>query len=170
MIEKQRCTICLHPERAAIDRLLASGGASQRAIANRFQIGRNALARHQERHVLQAVRDQLLRKQQRRDREIVETWTTRLENTYQLAREGAARANADPEKWPAAVGFLHVMAKSAETGMRATGEIQTQRPVTINLENIVVMPQAVPAPVRVAPAGAIDVKALPESKQEQQDK
>jgi hypothetical protein len=119
---------------------------------------------------MKVIERQIQRRRQTEEEVLTETWTTRLENTYQLAREGAARANADAEKWPAAVGFLHVMAKSAETGMRATGEIQTQRPVTINLENIVVMPQAVPAPVRVAPAGAIDVKALPESEQVQQDK
>jgi hypothetical protein len=79
-----------------------------------------------------------------------------------VAREGAARANADPEKWPVAIGFLHVMAKSAETGMRATGEIQTERPVTINVQSIVMMPQVASAQVRVAAAEAIEVKALSE--------
>jgi hypothetical protein len=162
MNDKQRCTICLHSQRHTIDQLLAGGGASQRAIANRFHIGRNALARHYERHVLQSVRDQLLRKQERRDQAISETWSARLENTYKLAREGVDRANADPEKWPAAVGFLNVMAKSAETGLRATGEIQAQRPVTINLENIVVMPQVVPSLVPVVVTEAIEVKALAE--------
>ena len=165
-----RCTVCGHADRAVVDRLLAAGSVSVRSIAARFGLSKSSLLRHQSSHVMKVIERQIQRRRQTEEEVLTETWTTRLENTYQLAREGAARANADAEKWPAAVGFLHVMAKSAETGMRATGEIQTQRPVTINLENIVVLPQAVPAPVRVAPAGAIDVKALPESEQVQQDK
>jgi hypothetical protein len=67
-----------------------------------------------------------------------------------------------------AVGFLHVMAKSAETAMRATGELQTDRPMTINVENIVVLPQD--ALASVGGPDAIDVKALPEAKEVQRAK
>jgi hypothetical protein len=170
MNEKPRCTVCLHSQRRAIDELLAGGAASLRAIGRQFGVGRDALARHRERHILRAIKREILRKQHAADQTLAETWTTRLENTYQLAREGAARANADPEKWPVAVGFLHVMAKSAETGMRATGEIQTDRPMTINVDNIVVMPQIAAASVPIGTPDVIDVRALPESTEVQRSK
>jgi len=169
MNEKQRCTICLHGQRHAIDALLARGGASQRDIADLFHVGRNALARHYERHVLQAVRDQIRRRQERTDADLTETWTARLEHTYQLAREGADRAKADPEKWAAAVGFLHVMAKSAETGMKATGELQTDRGTTVNFEQIFVLPRADDDTFEPAlDADVIDVKALPTAPEEEE--
>jgi hypothetical protein len=158
----ERCTICLHSQRRDIDQLLAGGAASLRAVGRQFGVGRDALRRHRERHVLKAIKREIRRQQERRDQAISETWHTRLENTYQLAREGADRANADPEKWPAAVGFLQVMAKSAETGMRATGELGAARPVTINVENIVVLPQVAPSPVPVVSTEAAEVKALAE--------
>jgi hypothetical protein len=103
---------------------LASGGASQRAIANRFQIGRNALARHHERHVLQAVRNQILQRQQRREQALADVWSERLEDTYAAARRGLARTESDPERWAAGVGYLGALNKSIELGLKACGQMR----------------------------------------------
>jgi hypothetical protein len=147
MKEKQRCTICLHPERVAIDRLLASGGASQRAIANRFHIGRNALARHYERHVLQAVRNQLLQRQERECGTLVDLWEQRLHETYESARRGLTRAEGDDERWTNAIGFLSQMNKAVETGMKMTGQIDGGRGTTnVTVEQLVVLPRPEPRP------------------------
>lgn len=51
------CTVCGHPERAAIERELV-GRASMRAIARRYNVGREALTRHVDAgHVPVATRD-----------------------------------------------------------------------------------------------------------------
>ena len=141
--EKRRCTVCIHPERAAIDRLLASGGASQRAIADRFQVGRNALARHHERHVLQAVRNQIARRQEREANSLAEVWSERLEETFAAARRGLARAEDDDERWTNAIGFLSAMNKSCELGLKSAGVIEGGRGTTnVSIEQVIMLPGA----------------------------
>jgi hypothetical protein len=146
--QKQRCSICVHSQRRAIDQLLASGGASQRAIANRFQIGRNALARHHERHVLQAVRDQILRREERECGTLADLWERRLHETFESARRGLTRAEADDERWTNAIGFLSQMNKAVETGMTMTGQIEGGRGVAnvTVVEQILVLPRPEPRP------------------------
>jgi hypothetical protein len=158
----QRCTICLHPERVAIDRLLASGGASQRAVANRFQIGRNALARHHERHVLQAVRNQILQQQQRRERVLADVWGERLEDTYAAARRGLARTESDSERWAAGVGYLGALNKSIELGLKACGQIEGGRGVTnVTVEQLLFLPQpAMPTTAVTRDETVIELKPL----------
>ena len=161
--QKQRCSICVHSQRRAIDQLLASGGASQRAIANRFQIGRNALARHHERHVLQAVRDQILRREERECGTLADLWERRLHETFESARRGLTRAEADDERWTNAIGFLSQMNKAVETGMKMTGQIEGGRGTTnVTIEQLVVLPHvAIPTPVAIDET-VIDLKPLPD--------
>lgn len=45
-----KCTVCALPQRAQID-LLLSGGAAFTAIARRFKVNKNAVARHFRRHI-----------------------------------------------------------------------------------------------------------------------
>ena len=155
-----------HLQRRVIDQLLASGGASQRAIANRFQIGRNALARHYERHVLQAVRNQVLQQQERRECALADLWGERLEDTYTAARRGFARTESDPARWAAGVGYLGALNKSIELGLKACGQIEGGRTTNVTVEQIVILPQsgmpAIPAPV-VVDETAIELKPSPKS-------
>ena len=48
------CTICTHEEREAIDRAVVSGG-SNRAIARRWGVSKDAVARHQAEHLPAAI-------------------------------------------------------------------------------------------------------------------
>lgn len=48
------CTICNHPQRAAIDQALVSGG-SLRDIAGRFGVAKSSLERHRMDHLPQAI-------------------------------------------------------------------------------------------------------------------
>lgn len=50
----RRCTICIHPERAAIDRQLLSS-VTLRSIAQRFDVSEYALIRHRENHLGELV-------------------------------------------------------------------------------------------------------------------
>ncbi len=47
----RRCTICDHPEQAAIDRALVQPGAGYRTVARRFGISKSALFRHRKNHL-----------------------------------------------------------------------------------------------------------------------
>jgi transposase-like protein len=47
----RRCTVCDHPERPTVDALLLEGGESNRAIARRFGLSKDAVARHREDHL-----------------------------------------------------------------------------------------------------------------------
>jgi len=51
------CTICTHPRRDAIERALASGSVSIRGVADRLDVGREALRRHVRGHLTPAMRD-----------------------------------------------------------------------------------------------------------------
>ncbi len=45
------CTICQHPDLAAINELLAAKSASYRAIGRQFNVGRDALSKHDKEHL-----------------------------------------------------------------------------------------------------------------------
>jgi len=45
------CTVCTHPERAAIDAALVSGSAPLRTIADQWSISKTALIRHKADHL-----------------------------------------------------------------------------------------------------------------------
>jgi len=51
----QRCTICTHPERTAIDRALVAGEQSNRRIASQFSVTEGAVRRHKAEHVPRAL-------------------------------------------------------------------------------------------------------------------
>jgi hypothetical protein len=163
-----KCSVCAHPERAVVDRLLAGGSASVRSIASRFGLTKSSLLRHQRTHLLQVIERQMQRRRQREEELVAETWSTRLENTYHLAREGAERARCDDEKWGTAVGFLNIMQRTAETGMKATGELDAERGATVNIEQVIIMPRSdIDTIGQALDAPAIDVKALPTAPEEE---
>jgi hypothetical protein len=50
-----RCTVCTHPERAAIDRALAAGHESERSAAKRWELSDSSVRRHKLKHIRSAV-------------------------------------------------------------------------------------------------------------------
>jgi len=128
-----------------------------------FKFGRNALARHHERHILQAVRNQILRREERDCGDLAEVWQQRLHETFEGARRGLARAESDDERWTNAIGFLSQMNKAVETGMKMTGQIEGGRGTTnVTIEQLVVLPHvAIPTPVAIDET-VIDLKPLPD--------
>lgn len=50
----QKCSICLHPKRQYIDRMLISGKQSIRTIAARYEVSTGALNRHKK-HLVHAI-------------------------------------------------------------------------------------------------------------------
>ena len=47
----RRCTVCTHPKREEIDRLLVARGGTFRAIARQFRVGKDSLIRHHDDHL-----------------------------------------------------------------------------------------------------------------------
>jgi hypothetical protein len=173
-----KCTICAHPERAIVDRLLAAGSLSDRRIARQFGLTRASLARHRKNHLMRAVQRQIQRRE-REDQSAAEVWGGRLEEAFTAAREGLARAAADEERWTNAIGFLGQMNKSIELGLKSAGVIEGARgPASVNIEQVILLPggttrmdglesSEVPATMTTAmDEDAIDVKALPSPPEE----
>jgi hypothetical protein len=162
-----RCTVCKHPERVGIDRLIATGTASLREIADRYGLGPSAVSRHVARHlqvqgmatpaavakqVVQAVRQE----QQREQRQVQSVWVGRLHKTYADAASAYNRAMGEEDGIDAAAKFLMVQARLCDTGLRADGVLAggAEGRVTVNVEQLVVLPQ--PTAVRPEPK-TIDV-------------
>ena len=136
-----RCTICAHEERVTIDQMLARGTLSLRATADRFGVGRNALTRHYEQHLLKAVQRQIVKRQDREEASTAQVWQERLNSTYAAAHRGVERAEGDPEQWHAGARFLAVAAKLIETGLKAEGVIEGGRTqVQVNTDQVIIMP------------------------------
>jgi hypothetical protein len=154
-----RCTICGHEERGAIDQMLARGTLSLRAIANQFGVGRNALARHQETHLLKAVQRQVRRQQDREEESVANVWEERLNETYAAARRGAQRAEGDAENWHAGARFLAVASKAVELGLKASGQIEGGRGAgQVTIDQVIVLPMGRPQQREVV--NVIPVKAI----------
>jgi hypothetical protein len=47
----QACSICVHPQRAEIDKLLVDNASSNRVIARQFRVGHDAVQRHRQNHL-----------------------------------------------------------------------------------------------------------------------
>jgi hypothetical protein len=50
-----KCSVCKHPKRAEIDRLLLSGEGTNRSIAKDYGLNHNAVQRHRSRHIAPAL-------------------------------------------------------------------------------------------------------------------
>jgi hypothetical protein len=122
------CSICGHPERDEIE-LAALQGASNRAIARRFVIGRDSLARHMKAgHVPLSI---IATSEQREDRD-VESLYTRAEFLWARSRAILDAADRRPNVELAAVRELRAC---VELLGKLTGALAAQehRPVEIAL-------------------------------------
>lgn len=56
----RRCTVCAHPFRAKVDRFLLTKEMSHRALADKYDLGSDALHRHFKSHVTEEQKRQIL--------------------------------------------------------------------------------------------------------------
>jgi hypothetical protein len=122
------CTVCGHPERAAIDAAVVAG-ASYRTIAHQFAVSRDALMRHKADHLLA----ELVKAQHAEE-------VSRATDLLALAMERDAKALALLAKAEAggdlktAVSALRVSLVSVELLARLRGELnEQQQTTTINV-------------------------------------
>jgi hypothetical protein len=158
------CTVCRHPDRVVIDRTIATGTQSLRAIASQHGLNRNAVTRHAALHlqvdqsntpaavareVVQAVR----REQEQANSEIAQLWRGRLESTYaSVARTMERAEKSDSEKaWLSVAKFGLAAGSLIETGLRAAGVLAggADTAVTLHIDQLVVLPSSEPRTIEV---------------------
>jgi hypothetical protein len=121
------CSVCQHPERAAID-AAALAGAGYRTIADQFHVSKTALLRHKADHLLA----ELVKAKQAEE-------VSRATDLLALAMERDAKALALLAKAEAggdlktAVSALRVSLVSLELLARLRGELNEQQGATVNI-------------------------------------
>ena len=135
-----RCSVCESPKRDEIEKWLASGVPS-RTIADQCPgLSRSAILRH-EQHLSAAVRKAGVKRLEHRERVSQSRWVERLEEAYESACQGIARAEVDPENWHQGARFLSVAAKLIEAGLKVDGVIDGGREmVTVNADQVLILP------------------------------
>jgi len=119
------CTICSHPDRAALDTALVSGEAL-RGIARRYAVSEDALFRHRSDHIPAALT-------KAKDAEVVadaDTLLSQIRDLHRLAMHILARASAAGDLRTALAGVREARG-CLETLLEVEGEID-RRPV-VNL-------------------------------------
>ncbi len=90
----RKCTVCVHPERVAVERAIANG-ESLSAVGSRFGLNRNAVYRHVANHLVWRPSLRLLAVQ------VIHSLVQRLEEWLRKLLRDRARATADPPSAPA---------------------------------------------------------------------
>jgi hypothetical protein len=160
----------MHPERVAIDRTIATGTGSFRTIAKTYGLSISAVTRHVVNHlepvamstpatvaqeVVKAVRDQ----QERELSTVARLWDKRLHETYATVKQGMDRAAADETAWTQVAKFGMAANSIIEVGMRACGTLAggPNHNVTVNVEQLIVLPTPQTPQQRLEPTVTIDV-------------
>ncbi len=121
------CTICAHPEREGIDRDIVAG-ISQRTIARRWCVSRDAVQRHAVRHLSPA----LAAMQAEHEVEAAATLLRRTEHLIERTERLLQAAEQDG-KVSAALAAVAQLRGLLELLGKVTGELKDQPVVSINL-------------------------------------
>jgi len=121
------CTICVHPERRAIDDALVSG-MSQRAIARQWCVSRDAVQRHAKRHLSPA----LVAIQAEREHEGAASLLARVEDLIGRTERLLQAAESDG-RVSTALAAVRELRSLLELLGKASGELDTRPQVTVNL-------------------------------------
>jgi hypothetical protein len=143
------CTVCAHPERAAID-AAALAGASYRDIAGQFHVSRSAVLRHKAEHLLADLVKAKQAEEVSRATDLLTMATERDKTALALLARAVGKGDLRT-----AVAALRVSLVSLELLARLRGELNEQATV-----NILVLPEYVAT--RSAVLRALD--AYPEAR------
>jgi hypothetical protein len=123
----RHCSVCSHEQRKEIDEQLVSG-ASYRSIGERFDLGREAVRRHCERHVspaLTAVRGAAL---EARRASVLDRVELLIERAERLFNEAAAEG-----RFSQSLDALRELRLQVELLGKATGELNDRPQVVVNV-------------------------------------
>jgi transposase-like protein len=122
------CTVCVHPEREAIDAALVSGTAYTE-IARTHEVGREAVRRHANRHLsaaLAALRAPTQAGSRAPLSDRIETLIARCEVMFTAAASEGRTAQA--------LAVVKELRACLELAGRASGELRDQPAVVVNLQ------------------------------------
>ena len=122
----RKCSVCHHDDRDAIDAAVI-GGAAYRDVARRYDLSKDAVARHRESHLSPA----LVALEAEREADGGRTAHDRLEGLYLKAERILAAAMADG-KPSVSLAAIRELRQTCELLAKLTGELD-DRPVTVNV-------------------------------------
>lgn len=127
----RQCTVCSHPDRAAIDAALVEGH-SDRAVARQHGLFKDAVGRHRAAHVSPALVRVQERREARRAEQGPATALDRLEDLYGRAVTVLERAE-DAGNTAQQLGAIREARGLVETIARVTGELREAPAVAVNV-------------------------------------
>jgi hypothetical protein len=121
------CTICTHPQRAAIEAALVVG-TSYRVIARQFGVGHDSVQRHADEHVKQQVAEQKEARDAAQALDVVQQLKTI--NWAALTVLKAARESGEHELVLKAIDRVH---RQIETQAKLLGDLDERTRVEVNM-------------------------------------
>lgn len=141
-----RCTVCDHPERNAIDSLVANQTASERIIANRYGLTQAAVHRHK-----QHIPARVAKAVERRENKSADAFLDGIQAGMEAAQQGvklgmdSAAKVSDEVRYRLAPGFLAQQARYLELLGQATGRLNQSQAPAGNTYISVILPRQLPA-------------------------
>ena len=125
-----KCSVCKHPKRAEIDRLLLSGEGTNRSIAKDYGLNHNAVQRHRSRHIAPAL------VKAKEHREIVEADSV-MSDVVMLRARGIALLDMAESSGDirTACTALREVRGVIDLLARVTGELESNTKLEVNIFN-----------------------------------
>lgn len=115
------CTVCIHPERDEIDKLLILDGSSIRDLAGQYKLSKSAVDRHRA-HASEALKRAIEVKEYRRGEKLLD----KVEDLT-AASWGLMRKAKDDEDWKTALTGVRETRGCLELVGRVSGELKDKQ-------------------------------------------
>jgi hypothetical protein len=158
-----KCTVCGHPERATVDRLLAGGNISERVIADRFGLARTSVGRHRKNHLVRAVQRELQRRQ-KEEEVVADAFDLRLERARAVVQRALKKAEASDDGLRLIAPLVGQLHRNFELDARVRGVLDGEGVggrAGIHVEYLIILPSGSDDSTGVADDEPIDVTAVP---------
>lgn len=139
------CTVCLHPQRNAIESLASLGTESERRIAKQFGLTAAAVHRHKVAHISKRLTKAVARAEVKAADEFLDSVRAAMLSGATGAQQGLARAGEidAATAYRSAPAFLAQQLRAAELLGQATGRLTPQTAGGVNIALQIVMPRVV---------------------------
>ena len=138
-----KCSVCAHNERGLIDKLIASGAGSYRAIARRFSLSKDSIRRHAESHIVRAVQKRIREQRERTDEQVADVFMTRLDSAHAAASRALERAEQQQDGTRVVAQLVAQIFRGVELLARVDGRLDgasARRGVEIEIRQVIIMP------------------------------
>jgi hypothetical protein len=124
----QACTICTHPDRVEIDKLLADDAQSNRVVARQFKVGHDAIFRHRQNHLAASM-------VKAKEVEKAVDATTLLEQVQGLLQQAQRLTDAaeHSKNLGVALNGVRAIGSTLELLGKISGELKSSMSTTVNI-------------------------------------